>query len=488
MVDPSGAATANAKVSLYLPGGKTPVLTTETNAEGSYSFAAVRPDLYRLVIEIPGFTKYELAEVKVDPARQLGLPPIKLALATSSQAVEVNSSIQSIDTATAEISTTVSQGQITNLPVLGRQIVNLFNTQAGVTQNNRAATVINGMRPSYSNVLFDGVNVQDSVRLNDLDLLNNRFTIAQVAEFTVSTTNASPTIGGGASTIVLSSPSGTNQLHGSGYWFNRNSYFAANDWFNNKNGIARPPVNLNQVGGTIGGPIIKDKLFFFGAYEAYRFHRQTPRTNTILTPTARQGILQYTVNGAVQQFDVLKAQGVPMSAAVQKFLALVPATGNNNAVGDGLNTTGYTFNARSNTLRDNVTGKVDYNFSTKHVFAGSYSWNRDVPDRNDGTYYSIVPPTFNDNRVNLVSASWRWTPNATLTNELRGGFDFSYVPFSVRQSNPSFFLTFPPISCQLPSRTRRSERGGARTSTTSRTTPTGCMANTPYRLECRPPC
>src|SRR6266851_7564556 len=102
--------------------------------------------------------------------------------------------------------------QIFNLPVLNRQIVNLFNTQAGVTQNNRTATVINGMRPSYTNVTFDGILVQDSVRTNDVDLLNNRFTIAQVAEFTVSTTNASPTIGGGASTIVLVSPSGTNQL------------------------------------------------------------------------------------------------------------------------------------------------------------------------------------------------------------------------------------------------------------------------------------
>ena len=248
VVDQTGASVANARVSLFLPEGKSPLLTAETNAEGSFNFSAVRPDLYRLVVELAGFTKYELAEVKIDPARQLGLPPIQLALATASQSVEVVSNSPAIDTASAEISTTVTQSQITNLPVLGRQIVNLFNTQAGVTQNNRTATVINGMRPSYSNVLFDGVNVQDSVRTNDLDLLNNRFTIAQVAEFTVSTTNASPTIGGGASTIVLSSPSGTNHLHGSGYWFNRNNFFSANDWFNNKNGIATPPVNLNQIG------------------------------------------------------------------------------------------------------------------------------------------------------------------------------------------------------------------------------------------------
>jgi hypothetical protein len=441
IIDQAGGSVPNAKVGLYLPGGKSALLATTTNAEGIFDFLAVRPDLYMLVIESPGFTKLTQADVKIDPARQNALPPITLSLSTSTQTVDVSANATIVDTASAEISTTVSQAQITNLPVLGRQIVNLFNTQAGVTQNNRTVTVINGMRPSYSNVTFDGVNVQDSVRTNDLDLLNNRFTIAQVAEFTISTTNASPTIGGGASTIVLVSPSGTNQLHGSAYWFNRNNFFGANDWFNNKNGVARPPLNLNQVGGTVGGAIIKDKLFYFGVYEAYRLKRQTPKTNTIPTPTARQGILQYPVGGSVQQFDIFKAAGLPMSKVVQGLLAQVPAVGNNSSVGDGLNTTGYTYNARSNTTRDNVTGKVDYNLSTKHVFSGSYSWNRDIPDRNDGTFYSLIPPTYNDNRIKLVSASWRWTPTPTLTNELRGGFDFSYIPFVVRQQNPAYFVT-----------------------------------------------
>ena len=107
------------------------------------------------------------------------LPQIKLVLGTAAQAVEVSARAQGVDTATAEAATTVSQAQIANLPVLGRQISNLFVTQAGVTQNLRQNTVINGMRPSYSNLMMDGVNVQDSVRLNDLDLIPNKFTIAQ---------------------------------------------------------------------------------------------------------------------------------------------------------------------------------------------------------------------------------------------------------------------------------------------------------------------
>jgi hypothetical protein len=446
VVDQGGASIPGATVALYLKGGATAALKTATNSEGIFDFIAVRPDLYTLEIEGTGFAKHTQSDVKVDPARQITLPPITLAIATASQAVEISAAVTTVDTSTAEVSTTVSQAQITNLPVINRQISNLFNTQAGVTQNNRTATVINGMRPSYSNVTLDGINVQDSVRTNDLDLIPNRLTIAQVAEFTVSTTNSNPALGGGSSTIVLTTPSGGNQLHGLGYWVNRNSFFSSNDWFNNKNLLSRPPLNLNELGGTIGGPIIKDKLFFFGVYEAYRLKRQSPRTFTIPTPTARQGILQYPVGGVTQQFDVLKASNLPASKYVQDLLAQVPAVGNNSGVGDGLNTTGYSFNARNNWTRDNVTGKGDYNLSTRHVFSGSYNWNRDIPDRNDGNggstggYFTVVPPTYNDNRIKQVSGSWRWSPKPTLTNELRGGFNYNYVPFVVRQKAPNYFV------------------------------------------------
>lgn len=442
VTDPSGAAISGARVGLYLPGGKTALLSTATNELGIFDFTAVRPDLYILNVESPGFSRASISDVKVDPARRVSLPPVALSLASAAQTVEVSASTQGVETATAEVATTVSQAQISNLPVIGRQISNLFVTQAGVSQNLRQVTVINGMRPSFSNIMLDGINVQDSVRTNNLDLIPNRFTIAQVAEFTVSTTNSSPTIGGAASTITMVTPSGTNQTHGSLYWFNRNRYFSANDWFNNRNGLPVPSLNLNQLGGAIGGAVIKDKLFYFGNYEAYRLRRQTPLSNTILTPTARQGILQYRVGNAVQQFDVLKAAGLSINPAIQNLLSMVPTAANNTNRGDGLNTTGYTLNARANTTRDNITTKIDYNHSARHVFAGSYIWNRDIPDRLvAGSQYTVTPPYFNDSRGNLMSLSWRWTPTATLTNELRGGFNYINAPFILNQQNPAYFIT-----------------------------------------------
>ena len=171
-----------------------------------------------------------------------------------------------MQTTSAEVSTTLSQAQIESLPVLDRQVSVLFITQAGVT-GDRTVTAINGLRPGYTNVLLDGINIQDSVRTNSLDFLPNKLTIGQIAEMTVATSNLDSSIGGSASVVSLSTPSGTNFFHGNAYWYNRNNYFAANDWFNNKNRIARPFENLNQLGGTIGGPIKHDKLFFFGAVE-----------------------------------------------------------------------------------------------------------------------------------------------------------------------------------------------------------------------------
>jgi hypothetical protein len=444
VVDPTGAAVPNATVSLLLSGGNKAVLATKTTSEGNFTLNSVRPDTYDLKVESGGFIATNIAGIRVDPARDTSLPPTKLALAASAQTVDVLESATAVQAETTDITTTLTQVQIQNLPVLDRQISTLFITQAGVT-GDRTVTAINGLRPSYTNLTLDGVNIQDSVRTNDLDYLPNKLTIGEVAEMSISTSNLDSTIGGNATNIALSTPSGTNQYHGNAYWYNRNSYFGSNDWFNNRAKVARPHLNLNQLGATVGGPIIKDKLLFFTNYEAYRSRAQTPKTLTILTPTARQGILQYkAANGAIQQFDLLKASGLTIDPVMQGLLSQLPTVGNNpNASGtDGINTTGYTFNARNNETRDNVMGKLDYYLSTRQSFSGSYRWNRDLLDRpGSSTFYSGPPPITNDNHAHFMSAAWRWSPTPTLTNELRGGFDRQVGSFVFSGTQPAFYVT-----------------------------------------------
>jgi hypothetical protein len=440
--DASGASVANATVNLYVPGGKSPILSTKTTNDGLFEIPTVRPDVYELGVQAAGFAEARIGNIHVDPSQATSVPPITLQVSSTTQTVEVSDSGgATVQTTSAEVSTTLSQSQIESLPVLDRQISVLFITQAGVT-GDRTVTAINGLRPGYTNVLLDGINIQDSVRTNSLDFLPNKLTIGQIAEMTVATSNLDSSIGGSANTISLSTPSGTNSFHGNAYWYNRNNYFAANDWFNNKNGIARPFENLNQLGGSIGGPIKHDKLFFFTNYEAYRDRKQTSKDTTILTPTARQGILQYRTAAGVQSFNVLNPFGLGIDPAIQALLSQVPTAGNNNQFGDQLNTTGYTFNARGNETRDNVTGKLDYYLTSRHAFSTSYIWNRDLVDRPDqGTFYTVAPPVSNDNNAHFLSASWRWNPRATLTNEMRGGFDRQVGSFVNSIANPPYYLT-----------------------------------------------
>src|SRR5262249_21244718 len=158
------------------------------------------------------------------------------SIAVATTTVEVTASPELIAMGTHEVTSTIVQDQIRNLPVLDRQLSGLFVLQAGVSSNGRTPISINGQRASYTNVLLEWVNIQDSVRLNAVDFSGNYVTIAQVAEFTASTANSNPTVGGAASTIMLTIPSGGNRYHGTLYWYNRNSALAANDWFSNRNG------------------------------------------------------------------------------------------------------------------------------------------------------------------------------------------------------------------------------------------------------------
>jgi len=450
VVDPSGASIAGAEVNVYLPGGKTPVLSARTSSDGIFDFNSVRPDTYRLEVKAPGFNSYAQNNVSVDPVRQTSLAPIKLDIQSGTQTVEVTSSAATVDTSTVEVSNTVTQSQVMNLPVLDRQVSNLFYTQPGVNSNGRADTAINGLRAQNTNVTLDGVNIQDNfIRINGIDYIPNKLTIGEVSELTVSISNLNPSIGGNANAISLSTPSGSNSYHGSAYWYNRNNFFSANDWFNNRDGVARPFLNLNQFGGTFGGPIKRDKLLFYVAYETYNLHQTSPTTNTILTPTARQGILRYRLNGTgpIQSFNVLQNPGAdPAPLTIDKYIAglltQVPATGNSTSVGDGLNTAGYTFNARSNNRRDSIVGKLDYNLSIKHVFSGTYRWNRDNVDRPDiGNFFTVVPPVSNQNKAKFFAASWRWSPTASITNELRGGGNLAVAPFDVAGTAPAFLTT-----------------------------------------------
>ncbi len=445
--DASGAPVPDATVSLVLSGGRKALLSTKTGRDGGWHFTGVRSTEYDITVEAAGFATSTLRQITVDPARENDVAPVTLQLATVSQSLDVVADQQKVETGNAEVSDTINVEELQKLPAIDRDPLSLVQTLPGVVNQGNSYTTINGLRTSYSNMTLDGINIQDNyLRDNALDYSPNRVLLGQIRQMTLVTSNQNAAASGGATQLAFETPSGTNTFHGEALWYNRNNDFAANDWFNNQAGVARSRLNQNQAGFSIGGPIRKDKLFFYANYELVRNNQQTPQEATILTDSARNGIFTYRNGNQVATANLFAISGTQPDPYMQKLLQQVPDGSHINIfnVGDSSptllrNTGGYTFNQRSNGVRDNVTGRVDYNFSQKHVFSGSYIWNRDNEDYPTPDY-SVIPQVTNPNHSNFVSGAWRWTPTGSLTNEFRGGFNLTTGGFPTSQQFGSFLV------------------------------------------------
>lgn len=447
--DPSGAPVKGASIRVYVAGGTTPVLKATSNDEGRFFFGGVQPVTYDLRVDAAGFHSQVWKAVKVDPGVELSLSALRLQVAAQTEVIEVTADSASVQTSNAEVAATASVEQVRRLPALDRNPLALVTTQAGVSANQLRPATINGLRPSFTNMTLDGVNIQDNyIRTSSVTFTPNALFLDQVSEFTVATSNANPADGNGVAQLKFITPSGGNQFHGALYWFNRNNKLSANDWFNNKNGIDRPFLNQNQGGGSLGGPTVKDKLFFYSNYEIYRRRQQLPQVRSILTSSARNGIFSYRDDaGTLRQVNLFTVSGLSANPAMGQYLAAMPVGSaiNSSQAGDGLNTGGYAFNAAMNNDRDNVTGKLDYIPSVKHVLSATYKWNRSLEDRPDllPEGYTVTPAIRNDDAVNFFSGTWRWSPAANFTSELRGGFNLAPGTFSSTQNYGASLLTMP---------------------------------------------
>jgi hypothetical protein len=444
VVDPSGAAIPGATVSLQLAGGGSNLFTSKTGVNGAFDIPSVPPNTYDVVVEAGGFLKLVVNGLVVEPSRTTDVATLKLAIASTTESVEVSEAATTVQTTSSDVSTTITKAQIQDLPTMNRSPLGFLQSQAGIN-DARGSTTVDGQRASYVNVTLDGINVQDNfIRTNDLDFLPNLLLLDQVAEVTVSSSNADASAYGGSSQVNFVTPSGTNQYHGALYWSNRNSKLAANSFFNNQSDTPNPHLNQNQIGGKLGGAIVKNKFFFYVNYEAYRQKEQTTQNHTVLTPNARNGI--YTESNGTQ-VNLLSLMNVQANPVMQSLLAKVPTTYNNFNAGDSSaallrNTAGYQFNVRDNRTRDNITLKLDYNLSTKNTLSLTAIYNRDILDRPDeDSTFDTVPNVTNDDVTRLLSFGWRYNPLPTLTNELRLGFNLAPALFVSQPEGPGFFVT-----------------------------------------------
>lgn len=377
--------------------------TVQTTDRGGFTVPNLDVGTYTVTVTAAGHKTYAATQVKIDTGKEYSLS-ITMDVGEVSESVTVVAGADIVNTTNAELATNIGPRQLLELPLLTRNPLALILTTAGTSSNPSQNTAINGQRTSSTNIVRDGININDNfIRSNATDFAPQRPSVDDIGEFTISSQNSADA-GFGAGQIKLSTPRGSNEFHGSLFEFNRNSVFAANSFFNNATGVyaandplvlsgvkvagtpknPRPFRNRNQFGGKVGGPILKNKLFFFGYYEGLRDRVTANKlTTTMLTPALTGGFTySRSDTGALQTVNILNpAFGTGITAidpTIQaRILARLPL-GNTTEAGDGRNTTGYRFSQQANQDRNSFTTRVDYDINSRHSINGVYNHVKEI--------------------------------------------------------------------------------------------------------------
>src|SRR6516225_5017032 len=396
ITDPQSAAIADAVVKLT--NSQTGLLRqTVTNPSGEYQFLQLPPGAYALTAEKPGFAAVSRSDVNllVNTPTTLDL---HMELGKTAESVNVSAEASIINTVDASVGNAFSEQQVAALPLETRNVVELLSLQPGVTTNGEVL----GARRDQNNITLDGVDVNDNqsaglvaqnttigttyqgVNGNGANV-NSGFNgvlavpLDSVQEFRV-------TVGGlgadqGRSSggqVVLVTKSGTNQLHGSLYEYNRNTATSANTWFNNESGVPVQQLVRNQFGASVGGPIKKDRFFYFVNWEQRTDASSVAQVQAVPSESLKQGYLNVQLaDGTVQtigpsQLAAIDPLGLGLNTAYQKLLNQYPV-GNDPAYGQdgGLNFGGYRFNAPDHLNNMAWVAKVDFKLDDqgKHMLS-----------------------------------------------------------------------------------------------------------------------
>jgi hypothetical protein len=277
------------------------VQSATTGSDGEYMFSPLKIGHYSIAAEFKGFQRVEHTQVSVDVQQRVvvdfALPPGQMT-----ETIEVAGEPPPLQTQDASVGQVIGQQAVNDLPLNGRNYTFLARLSAGVTQGQQdtrglgasGSFAANGERPAQNNYLLDGIDNN----ANLVDFLNGtgyavRPPIDAIQEFKVQTNNYSAEFGRSAGAILNATiKSGANQYHGVAWEFLRNDKLDAANFFENSGGIPKGKYRQNQFGGTVGGPIKKNKVFFFGDYEGTRIRQAIPQVSTV--PTALERSSGYT--------------------------------------------------------------------------------------------------------------------------------------------------------------------------------------------------
>ncbi|MEK6325635.1 MAG: carboxypeptidase regulatory-like domain-containing protein [Acidobacteriota bacterium] len=401
VTDPQGA---------IVPGATVALLDTATNQErkqttndaGQYLFTSVQPGVYKITVTMQGFRQAVIASQKIDVAKQHSVN-VSLEVGVMTERVEITAStgseLQKLD---ATVGSVIGADALSRLPSLSRDATALLNLQPMVTpgrgEGEGTGGQVAGARSDQNTFMVDGGDATSNTDGNGA--YNTNFAgspravvptpAESLEEFRVNTNNPNATFGRSAGAQVnLVTKRGTNQFHGSAYWYHQNDNLNANTFTRNRLGQKDPELKDNRFGLSLGGPIWRDKTFIFGHYEGRRFPQSGDILRLVPTDTFRAGILRFKdLNGNVTSYNLgtstacgpannsrCDPRNKGISPVVSAQLNLLPK-GNDPSSGDGLNTIGFRAAAPFSLVEDFGVTRVDHHFSDKWQFMGSYRYGR----------------------------------------------------------------------------------------------------------------
>ena len=422
-----------------------------TSAEnGTYTFDLITPGAYRLEVEAGGFKKYVADGVTASIGKTME-HSVQLEVGSVNVTIEVRAAEGAlINTQDASLGNTFDSSQITQLPLEGRNLVDLLSLQPGATREG----YVTGSRADQSNVTLDGVDINNAqtgnaaqptggagLIIGGLDTDRGNITTGPVLrlnseaieEFRVTTANGGANQGRSAGAQVnLVTKSGSNSLHGAAFEFYRGTPFEANDWFSNASGVDRTPLVRNTFGGALGGPVWKNKLFFFYSYEGRRDATAQAVTEVVPKASLGQGTLNYQYcldpgcnNTAKSSLSLAQVQQVYSDAGINPaaLSALADAAGkypvNDTTVGDGLNTGGFRFNSPTPVRLNSNIARLDYNLTGTQSLFARVNVIRDQQALPQALPDSISPQVWNHPRGFAVGHVWT---HGNIVNNARYGY------------------------------------------------------------------
>ncbi len=400
VTDSGGATMPNATVTLTNLDTKE-VRTSQTTGSGDFDFSQLGPGNYSVQVQQNGFKTFVVPSIALaagDRARE----DAKLDVGSESQTVQVTAQTPALQTDTSVIESTVTEQAVQDLPLSGRNYINLAQITPGASEGpgngltsgarpddrrQTSAVVANGQSEILNNQTVDGLDNNERI----IGGIGVRPSIEAIREISVQTNTYTAEVGRtGGAVINILTKSGTNAFHGSAYEFFQNDVLNANP-YNFGNNPPKPKLRQNQFGGSIGGPIVKDKVFFFGDYEGLR---QVQGLNPVINQTVTA--TQYNTLHSGNMAQIATLAGVPVGQLDQagvNYALLYPSP--NSAIGGSANSGAYQSSPVQTRNSDTADGRVDWQIDQKDLIYGRFTYNN-VPFALPGYF-----PTVTQNGVTI---------------------------------------------------------------------------------------